>query len=129
MKNLKNRKESGLDNFLRESIEEDEQFRALFFAEAMSLPIASQLRLLRKFRGLSQVKLSKKTKLAQSEVARLESAGSNPRAKTLERLAKGLGAKIEIIPEKMIPFLAAQQLRLEGEAYFNRIALPAAAGA
>lgn len=55
--------------------------------------------------------------------------GANPRAKTLERMAKGLGAKVEIIPEKILPFLAAQQLRAEGEVYFTRIALNKAAPA
>lgn len=122
-------KESGLDQFLRESMEDDEQFRALFLAEVMKLPISSQLRALRNLSGISQVALSKKTKLAQSEVARLEGVGANPRAKTLERMAKGLGAKVEIIPEKILPFLAAQQLRAEGEVYFTRIALNKAAAA
>lgn len=121
------RKESGLDKFLSESMEEDEQFRALFLAEVMKLPVSGQLRALRNLRGLSQVVLSKRTKLAQSEVARLEGAGANPRAKTLERIAKGLGARVELIPEKLLPFLGAQQLRAEGEAYFNKIALPAEA--
>lgn len=120
-------KESGLDQFLRESMEEDEQFRALFLAEVMKLPISSQLKALRNFSGISQIALSKKTKLAQSEVARLEGAGANPRAKTLERIAKGLGARVEIIPEKLLPFLAAQQLRAEGDAYFTRVALKAVA--
>lgn len=120
------RKESGLDKFLRESMEEDEQFRTLFLGEVMKLPIASQLRALRNFRGLSQLALSKRTKLAQPEVARLEKAGANPRAKTLERLAKGLGARVEIVPELIVPFLAAQQLRAQGEAYFERVALSAA---
>ncbi len=120
-----NRKGSGLDKFLRESLVQDEQFRALFLAEVMKLPVSSQLRALRGLRGFSQVAVSKKTKLAQSEIARLEKAGANPRTKTLERIAKGLGARVEIIPEKLVPFLAAQQQRAEGEAYFNRIALPA----
>lgn len=117
------RKESGLDNFLRESMEGDEQFRSLYLGEVMKLPVASQIRALRNFRGLSQLALSKRTKLVQPEVARLESPGSNPRARTLERLAKGLGARVEIIPEQLIPFLATQQIRAQGESYFERVAL------
>ena len=108
-------------------MEEDEQFRTLFLTEVMKLPISSQLRALRNFRGISQVMLSKKTKLAQSEVARLEGVGANPRVRTLERMTKGLGARVEIIPEKLLPFIAAQQLRAEGDAYFTRIALNKAA--
>lgn len=119
-------KQSGLDKFLTESMEEDEQFRTLFLAEVMKLPISSQLRALRNFRGLSQSALSKRTKLVQPEVARLESAGANPRARTLERLAKGLGARVEIIPESLLPFLGAQQLRAQGEAYFKRVAMAGA---
>lgn len=119
------RPESGLDKFLRESMAEDEGFRTLFLGEVMKLPIASQLRALRNFRGLSQLALSKRTKLAQPEVARLEKAGANPRARTLERLAKGLGARVEVIPEAVIPLLAAQQIRGQGEAYFGRVALSA----
>lgn len=115
--------ESGLDRFLHESLAEDEQFRALFLAEVMKLPVSSQIRALRNLKGLSQVAVSKKTKLAQSEIARLEKVGANPRAKTLERIARGLGARVEIIPEKLLPFLAAQQQRAEGEAYFGRVAL------
>lgn len=116
-------RESGLDKFLRESIAEDEQFRTLFLGEVMKLPVASQLRALRNFRGLSQLALSKRVRLVQPEVARLESPGSNPRARTLERLAKGLGARVEIIPEQLIPFLATQQIRAHGETYFERVAL------
>ncbi|MDE2141481.1 MAG: helix-turn-helix transcriptional regulator [Elusimicrobia bacterium] len=119
-------KQSGLDKFLLESMAEDEQFRTLFLAEVMKLPISSQLRALRNFRGLSQLALSKRTKLVQPEVARLESAGANPRARTLERLAKGLGARVEIIPENLLPFVGAQQLRAQGEEYFNRVAVAGA---
>lgn len=119
-------KQSGLDKFLQESMEQDPQFRTLFLTEVMKLPISSQLRALRNFRGLSQSALSKLTKLVQPEVARLESAGANPRARTLERLAKGLGARVEIIPENLLPFLGAQQLRAQGEAYFKRVAVAGA---
>ena len=39
------RKESGLDKFMRESMAEDKQFRALFLAEAVKLPAATRHRL------------------------------------------------------------------------------------
>jgi transcriptional regulator with XRE-family HTH domain len=115
-------KEDGFSKYLQRSLRKDPQARVLFFAELMKAPISSQLRLLRHFRGLTQVELSGKLKLAQTEVVRLEKKGSNPRAKTLERLAKGLGARVELIPERMLPFIAAQQLRAQGEAFFYNVA-------
>ena len=121
----KKRKESGLDNFLRESMKEDAEFRTLFFAEAMKLPIPTQIRVLRNFQGLSQMALSKRTRLVQPEIARLEKQGSNPRIQTLERLAKGLGARVELVPERLLPHMAAEQVRDQGEAYFAGVAMAA----
>ncbi len=115
------RKESGLDKFLRESMEEDEQFKSLFLGQVMKLPVSTQLRVLRNFRGLSQMALAKKTRVVQPEVARIENANSNPRASTLERMAKGLGARVEILPEGMLPLVASQQIRAQGEQYFGHV--------
>ncbi len=44
------RRESGLDKFLRESMSEDKQFRALFLAEAKKLPQPTRTRVLRNLR-------------------------------------------------------------------------------
>lgn len=115
------RKESGLDKFLRESMADDEEFKSLFLAQVKRLPISTQLRVLRNFRGLSQAALSKKTRIVQPEVARIERADANPKARTLERLAKGLGARVEIVPENVIPLVAAQQVRAQGEDYFDHL--------
>lgn len=119
------RKESGLDKFLRESMEEDEEFKSLFLAQVMELPVSTQLRVLRNFRGLSQAALSKKTRIVQPEVARIERADSNPKARTLERMAKGLGARVEIVPVNVIPLVAAQQIRTQGEDYFDHVTVRA----
>lgn len=119
------RKESGLDKFLRESMEDDEEFKSLFLAQVMELPVSTQLRVLRNFRGLSQAALSKKTRIVQPEVARIERADSNPKARTLERMAKGLGARVEIVPLNVIPLVAAQQVRTQGEDYFDNVTVRA----
>lgn len=119
------RKESGLDKFLRESMAEDEEFKSLFLAQVMELPVSTQLRVLRNFRGLSQAALSKKTRIVQPEVARIERADSNPKARTLERMAKGLGARVEIVPLNVIPLVAAQQIRTQGEDYFDNVTVRA----
>ncbi|MBI4348597.1 MAG: helix-turn-helix transcriptional regulator [Elusimicrobia bacterium] len=119
------RKESGLDKFLRASIEGDEEFKSLFLAQVKRLPISTQLRVLRNFRGLSQAALSKKTRIVQPEVARIERADANPKARTLERMAKGLGARVEIVPENVVPLVAAQQVRAQGEDYFDHVTVRA----
>lgn len=115
-------KESGFSKYLSHALKKDKQARTLFFAELMKEPVTVQLKILRHFRGFSQLKLSRKVKLAQPEVARLERIESNPRARTLERVAKGLGAQLEIIPQGMLAFIATQQLRAQGELYFYSIA-------
>ncbi len=119
------RKESGLDKFLRESMEEDEEFKSLFLSQVMELPVSTQLRVLRNFRGLSQAALSKKTRIVQPEIARIERADANPKARTLERMAKGLGARVEIVPVNVIPLVAAQQIRTQGEDYFDNVTVRA----
>ena len=119
------RKESGLDKFLRESMDEDEEFKSLFRAQVMELPVSTQLRVLRNFCGLSQAALSKKTRIVQPEIARIERADSNPKARTLERMAKGLGARVEIVPLNVIPLVAAQQIRTQGEDYFDNVTVRA----
>ena len=124
MKARTRRRKSGLARYLESSLAKDPHARVLFFAEVMKAPISSQLRLLRHFLGLSQVELSRKVKLKQPEIVRLERAGSNPRASTLEKVAAGLGARVELIPASLLPFIAGQRLRALGEAYFQRIALP-----
>ena len=88
----------------------------------MKAPIATQLRLLRHFRGLTQLQLSRTVGVLQPEIVRIERSDCNPRASTLEKVAAGLGARVELIPEKMLPFIAAGQLRARGEAYFQNVA-------
>lgn len=115
------KKESGFAKYLRRTLQKDEPGRLMFFAEVMKAPLASQLRLLRHFRGLSQMAVAKRMKLGQGEIARLEGSGSNPRADTLERMAKGLGARVEILPEQVLPFMTAQQIRAQGDEYFGHV--------
>jgi hypothetical protein len=47
MKNHTRHKESGLDTHLRESMENDSEFREMFLAEAEKLPAASRRRMRR----------------------------------------------------------------------------------
>jgi len=48
------------------------------------------------YAGLTQEELARRMKTTQSVIARLESGGVNPSAKTLERLAKATKTRLQI---------------------------------
>jgi transcriptional regulator with XRE-family HTH domain len=54
------------------------------------------LRTARRRANLTQAQLAEKAGLSQAEVARLERAGSNPTAATLERLLRATGHRLEL---------------------------------
>jgi len=47
-------------------------------------------------KGISQKELSKITKIHQAEISKIERGIGNPSIKTLDRIAKGLGLKLEL---------------------------------
>jgi transcriptional regulator with XRE-family HTH domain len=47
---------------------------------------------------LSQREVGRRAKLAQPEVSKILSGKSNPRIRTVERLARALGAEIRVVP-------------------------------
>jgi transcriptional regulator with XRE-family HTH domain len=54
------------------------------------------LRTARRRASLTQTQLAERAGLSQAEVARLERAGSNPTAVTLERLLRATGHRLEL---------------------------------
>jgi uncharacterized protein len=54
------------------------------------------LRAARQRAGLTQAELAGRAGLSQAEVARLERAGSNPTAATLERILRATGHRLEL---------------------------------
>jgi transcriptional regulator with XRE-family HTH domain len=54
------------------------------------------LRSARRRANLTQAQLGERAGLSQAEVARLERAGSNPTASTLERLLRATGHRLEL---------------------------------
>lgn len=56
------------------------------------------VRTARRRANLTQAQLAERAGLSQAEVARLERAGSNPTAATLERLLSATGHRLELRP-------------------------------
>mgnify|MGYP002859535016 FL=1 len=50
----------------------------------------------RKASGLTQKQLSEKTGITQGDISRLENGNGNPSLRTLQRLAEGMGMKLDI---------------------------------
>ena len=50
----------------------------------------------RKTAGLTQKQLAEGTGIAQADISRLENGNANPSLKTLQRLAKGMGMRMQI---------------------------------
>lgn len=70
--------------------EEDEPQRAVLYAIAE----------LRGAQGLTQSELSERTGIKQSELSKLENGKANPTLETLQKIAKGLGMRLEL---KFVP--------------------------
>lgn len=50
----------------------------------------------RKSLNLTQTELSRRTGIAQTDISKLENGNSNPSLRTLQRLAAGMGMKIQL---------------------------------
>jgi DNA-binding XRE family transcriptional regulator len=59
--------------------------------------IANQLLQLRQERKISQVELSRRTGIAQGEISKIERGVMHPRSTTIEKLARGLNARVELV--------------------------------
>jgi ribosome-binding protein aMBF1 (putative translation factor) len=70
--------------------------RASYEKARLAYELGRQVRELRQSHGLSQRELAERMHTTQSVIARLEAGGSKPSISTLERVAKALGASIDI---------------------------------
>lgn len=50
----------------------------------------------RKASGLTQKELSERTGIAQGDISKLENGNANPSIRTLQRLAAGMGMKLQL---------------------------------
>lgn len=113
----------GFDAYLVETLGKDAEARALFLREFYKLPLASQQRVMRTARGLSQVLLGNRAGLAQSEIARLEKDSADPRVSTVSAIFGKLGASLMPVNAAMITLGIRQQVVVKGERYFAHVAL------
>lgn len=70
--------------------------RAGYREARLAYELGRQVRELRESHGLSQRELAERMHTTQSVIARLESGGTKPSLSTLERVAKALGATVDI---------------------------------
>lgn len=83
------------------SIPEEEQQAIDFTAK-----IVAKIIIRRKDLGWTQAQLAEAAGLKQSAVARIESANSIPRIDTLQKLAKAVGMKIDLVIDEQAATLA-----------------------
>lgn len=82
-------------DFLAEQLK-DPEIRAEYNALEPEFSLMQAMIDARKSSGLTQKQLSERTGIAQSDISKLESGNSNPSLRTLERLAKGMGMRVQI---------------------------------
>lgn len=119
---MRKRRAGSFDDYLVSTLGKDAEARALFLRQFYTLPLATQQRIMRTVKGLSQVLLGKRAGLAQSEIARLEKPSANPRLSTAEAVFRSLGASLNPATPGMIVLAIRQQVVLRGERYFAGVA-------
>lgn len=82
-------------DFLAEQLK-DPEIRAEYDALEPEFSLMQTMIDARKSSGLTQKQLSERTGIAQSDISKLESGNGNPSLRTLERLAKGMGMRVQI---------------------------------
>ena len=64
---------------------------------------AAELLSLRTERGLTQRQLAAKSGIPQADISRIEAARGNPTLATVSSLARALGAKLHLVPNRRRP--------------------------
>jgi len=82
-------------DYLNEQLKNPE-FAAAYEALEPQYQIARAIIAARLESGLTQAELAEKASLPQSNISRLESGTFNPTVQTLEKVAAGLGKKLEV---------------------------------
>lgn len=86
---------SSYRDFLEEQLK-DPKLKAEYDALEPEFAIIQAMIDARKTAGLTQKQLAERTGIAQADISRLENGNANPSLKTLQRLAKGMGMRMQI---------------------------------
>ena len=86
---------SSYRDFLEEQLKAPE-LKAEYDALEPEFAIIQAMINARKTAGLTQKQLAERTGIAQADISRLENGNANPSLKTLQRLAKGMGMRMQI---------------------------------
>ena len=86
---------SSYRDFLKEQLKAPE-LKAEYDALEPEFAIIQAMINARKTAGLTQKQLAERTGIAQADISRLENGNANPSLKTLQRLAKGMGMRMQI---------------------------------
>jgi len=116
-----NKKKIGFEKYLTETLRSDSEGREMFLQLFYKQPLNTQIALLRKFSGISQMVLAGKVKSPQPLIARIEKTDSDPRISTVQRIACILGSRPVLIPEKRLGAVINAEILHEGEIFFSRI--------
>ena len=83
------------ESFLAEQLR-DPEFRREYDALEPEFALVQALIDARKKSGLTQKELSERTGIAQSDISKFENGDGNPSVRTLQRLAAGMGMRVNI---------------------------------
>ncbi len=87
---------SSLDDWLRDESAKDASFVAGLDEQFDRFRLAQQLKVMRLGAGLSQAELAERVRTKQPSIARIEKAQTLPKLDFLQRVAQGLGWKMEV---------------------------------
>ncbi len=89
-------KEYTFEEYKKEAFEKDAELKQMYDDLEPIYQIIEELITIRDKNDLTQADLAKLVGVKQSNISRLESGNYNPSLKFLQKIAKGLGKKIEI---------------------------------
>ncbi|MGH8910679.1 MAG: helix-turn-helix transcriptional regulator [Egibacteraceae bacterium] len=91
-------KRKSLDQLKAQARAEDPAaFDAAYERAGRDIELGDRVRQLRLRAGLSQAELARRIGTTQPAIARLEAGGTSPSIHTLDRVARALGARLEIL--------------------------------
>lgn len=82
-------------DYLKEQMQ-DPAFKAEYDALEPEFAIIQAMIDARKASGLTQKELAERTGIAQGDISKLENGNANPSIRTLQRLAAGMGMKLQV---------------------------------